>query len=136
DLDPDGLASIDFERWRDPELILLKASDPAAKITPAPDETIDGKPHAVVKVGSPFPSLDVSLYIDRKTKLVSRITFTDIAPSGRRTNETDDFADYRDVGGVKVSFKRTTTTEGRVTVLEYSKIELDAKVDPGVFKKP
>ena len=136
DMDGDNFAAIDFERWRDPDLILLKAVDPAAKLAPAPDETIDGKPHAVVKVSSPFPSLDVSLYIDKKTKLVTRMSFTDIGPNGQRSSETDDFSEYRDVGGVKVAFKRNSTTEGRVTTLEYSKIELDAKIDPAIYKKP
>src|SRR5690348_8941177 len=51
-----------FERWREADLILLKASDSAAKLTPAADETIDGKPQAVVRLGAPMPGVDVTIY--------------------------------------------------------------------------
>jgi zinc protease len=45
-----GLATADFERWREPELILLKAADPAAKLTPLADENVNDKPCSVVKL--------------------------------------------------------------------------------------
>src|SRR5690606_2537060 len=61
-----------FEAWREPELLLLKALEPDTKIAPARDETIGGAPHAVVKVTSPY-DVDVTLFINKKTKLVSRI---------------------------------------------------------------
>jgi len=136
DLDDTNAKAIDLERWRDPDLILLKAADPAVKITPEADDTVDGKPNAVMKLGSPFGSLDVSLYIDKKTKLVTRMSFVDLGPKGERSDEIDDYTDYRDVSGIKIAFKRTSTTEGRVTTLELSKVEVDPKVDPAIFKKP
>jgi zinc protease len=126
-----GLASANFERWREPELILLKAADPAAKLSPAPDETIDGKAYAVVKLRSPFAEVDVTLYIDKKTKLVGRMSYSD----GGST-ETDEFADYRDVGGLKFAYKRTSTGAGRSTALELKAVEVDPKVDPTVFARP
>jgi zinc protease len=118
-----------FEAWREPELLLLKATDPAAKITPLPDDSIEGKPHAVVKLASPY-RLDVSLYIDKKTKLVSRITFSDGG------TQTEEFADYKDVGGIKVAHKRQSTAQGRITQLELAKVEWDPRIDPAVFAKP
>ena len=39
--------------------------------------------------------------------------------------ETDDFADYRDVSGIKVAYKRTSATSGRNTALTVDKVELD-----------
>jgi zinc protease len=126
-----NLASVDFERWREPELILIRAADPAAKLVPAPDETIDGKANAVVKLRSPFGEVDVTLYIDKKTKLVSRMSYSD----GGST-ETDDFADYRDVSGVKIAHKRNSTGAGRSTVLDVKSVEVDGKLDPALFAKP
>ena len=125
------MLAIDFERWREPELILLKATDPAAKLVPAPDDTIDGKPQSVVKLASPFPGLEVALYIDKKTKLVTRMTYSD-----NGANELDEFNDYRDDAGVKVAHKRKSTTAGRVTELQIDKFEVDPKIDAETFKKP
>jgi predicted Zn-dependent peptidase len=131
DFAPEDVEGARFEIWREPELILLKAADPAAKIAPAPDETIDGKPNAVVQVESPIQGLTVSIYIDRATKLVTRIRYVD---HGQPV--TDDFADYRDEGGIKIAHKRTSTSSGRVTSLDITKVELDPKVDPAIFAKP
>jgi predicted Zn-dependent peptidase len=131
DITGSGLASVDFERWREPELILLKAADPAAKLSPGPDETIDGKSYAVVRLRSPFADLDVSLYLDKQTKLVRRMSYSD----GGNT-ETDDFADYRAVSGVRFAHKRTSIGAGRSTALDVKTVEVDPKVDPAVFAKP
>ena len=131
DITGGDLAAAAFERWRDPELILLKAADPAARLTPAPDETIDGKAYAVVRLRSPFGDLDVSLYIDKKTKLVGRMSYTD----GGNV-ENDDFADYRDVGGFKIAYKRTTTSAERLTALQVKTVEIDPQIDPAIFARP
>jgi zinc protease len=131
DITGKDMIAIDFERWREPELILLKATEPNAKLTPGADDTIDGKPQSVVKLASPFAGLEVSLYIDKKTKLVSRMAYSDNGSS-----EVDEFGDYRDVGGVKVAHKRKSTTPGRTTELQIGKIEIDPKVDAELFKKP
>ena len=126
-----ALATIDFERWREPELILLKAIEPQAKLTPLADDTVDGKPCAVVKLRSPFTDVDVELYIDKKTKLITRMSFSD----GGNV-ESDDFSDYRDVGGLKIAYKRSTNGGGRSTQLELKAVDLDPKVDPTIFDKP
>ena len=119
-----------FEVWREPELILLKATDNNAKVAPGKDDTIDGKPHAAVRVTSPFGP-EVTIYIDKKSKLVGRITFED----GGIT-QTEEFSEYKDVGGIKVAHKRSSTGQGRATQLEISKVEWDPKVDNAIFKKP
>jgi zinc protease len=127
---PEEMAQLELERWREPELILLKALEPGAKVYLAPDEAIDGKPHAVVKLRTPFAGLEVAMYIDRKTKLVSKMTYTE-----GRTSQTDELGDYRTVGGVKIAYKRHSTG-GRETTIELKTVELDPKVDPKLFDKP
>jgi zinc protease len=118
-----------FEAWREPELLLLKATDKDAKLAPLPDESIDGKPHAVIKLTSPMGP-EVSLFVDKKTKLLSRIAFAD------QGNQVEDYSDYKDVGGIKVAHKRKSTTQGRVTQLDIQKVEWDPKIDPAIFAKP
>jgi len=131
DIPPTDLGAIEFEKWREPELILLKAADKTAKVRPLADETINGSPHAVIALASPYQDLDVKVYIDRKSKHVSRISYTD----GPVTN-TDDFADYKDVNGVQIAHKRVQAAAGRVTNLTITKIQLDPTIPPDAFKKP
>jgi hypothetical protein len=130
DLGAQDLVAIDFERWREPELILEKATDPQAKLAPAPDETIDGKPQDVLRLGTPI-GVDLMLYLDKKTHLLTRMTYTDGGQS-----QTDDFGDYRDVSGIKIAFKRKSSTHDRVTELELGKVDIDPKLDASEFAKP
>lgn len=125
---------IEFERWREPELILLKAADPASKLRPGADEVIDGAPQSVLKLKTPDDRVEVSLYIDKKTKLVTRMSYD--APG---SSETDDFADYRAVSGIKIAHKRKsrgTGQQARSTDLELKSVEIDPKVDAKAFAKP
>ncbi|MCX5747764.1 MAG: pitrilysin family protein [Proteobacteria bacterium] len=131
DIQKQDLGAIDFERWREPELILLKASAKDAKVTPLADEMIDGKANAVLLLASPYTGLDVKVYLDRKTKLVTRIGYTD----GPVTN-TDDFADYKTVGDLQIAHKRTQSAGGRITTLTVAKVELDPTVPDSAFAKP
>jgi zinc protease len=131
DITGPALATADFERWREPELILLKAAEPDAKLTPLPDETVDGKPCAVVKLRSPLPGVDVELYLDKKTKLISRMIYSDAG-----STETDEFSDYHDASGLKVAYKRTTNGGGRSTALDIKSVELDPRIEPTLFDKP
>jgi hypothetical protein len=126
-----GLATADFERWREPELILLKAADPVSKLTTAPDETVDGKAYSVVKLRAPFGQVDIALYIDKKTKLIGRMSYSDSGSA-----EIDDFADYRDVSGIKLAYKRSSGGAGRSTTLEVKSAEIDPQIDPKLFDKP
>jgi zinc protease len=130
DLAPGEIAQVDFERWREPELILLRALEPNAHLGLSADEVIDGKPHNVIKLGSPL-GIDISLYIDKKTKLVTRMLYSDSGISN-----TDDFGDYKDVSGIKIAHKRTSAAQGRTTTYSLTKVELDPKLEPDKFKKP
>jgi len=47
-----------------------------------------------------------------------------------------DYADYRDVAGIKMPFKLTTTwTDGR-SIIELRSVELNASIDAAKFAKP
>jgi len=142
DLKDNDMAAAQFEAWREVELILLKAAEPNAKLVPLPDDKIGEAEQLVVQLESPFEgakradgssagALAVRLFIDKRTKLITRMTYSD---SG--TTETDDFTNYKDIAGIKVAHKRTSSTAGRNTTLELTKVEFDSKIDPALFKKP
>ena len=130
DIGAADFASIDFERWRDPELILLRASEPNARLQPAADETIDGKPHHHLKLRSPN-GIDVSLFIDKQTKLITRMKYSEGA-----AEEVDRFSNFKDVNGIKVAHTRHSGGGGRETKLELKEVVIDPKVDAKLFEKP
>jgi hypothetical protein len=138
DITGNDIASIDFERWREPELILLKASDPAARISTAPDEnmtkhadpSLDGKPHSIVKLRSPL-GIDVLLYFDKRTKMLSRLSYSEAGMT-----EVDDFSSYKEVGGIKVAHKRNSAGGPRTTKLELKSIDFNPTFDPKLLNKP
>lgn len=125
------MASVDFERWREPELILLRAAAPTAQLSTGPDETIAGRPQSVVKLRAPYGNVDVSIYLDKVTKLITKMAYRE-----GTQDETDEFADYRDVDGIKVAYSRHSTGGGRETKLELKAVDLAAKWDAQAFDKP
>ncbi|HEY1586508.1 MAG TPA: hypothetical protein VGH63_12525, partial [Polyangia bacterium] len=131
DIPPAQMGAIDFERWRDADTLLLKATDPAAKITPLADDDIAGKPQTVIRLASPFVGVDVTLYFDKATKLMTRMTYDE----GGFTS-SDDFSDYKAVDGIQIAHKRPTHDRARDIELTVKKAELNVKIDPTSFAKP
>jgi len=131
DIPESELGAVEADRWRDPELILLRHKDKGTVVTPMPDQDLDGKPNAVIRVAKADSSLAVDIYLDKKTKLVSRMQYKD-----QGTTLIDEFDDYKDVKGIKVAFKRASRGGPRASTYEITKVEFDAKVDPTVFAKP
>jgi zinc protease len=131
DIPADELGSVEADRWRDPELILLRHLEKGAGITPMPDVEIDKKPYTVIRVTNPGGTLAVDLYLDKKTKLLARMSYKD-----QGVVLTDDFGDYKDIKGIKVAHKRASRGGSRTSVYEITKVEFDGKVDNAVFKKP
>jgi zinc protease len=127
--DPAQIQQAQFEVWREPELLLLKAAAQDAKLAPGADETLNGAPHATVRLTSPLGP-ELVLYIDKKTKLLSRVMFNEGG------SQVEEFSDYKEVGGIKIAHKRKSTGGGRTTELTVSKVEWDPKIDNAIFAKP
>lgn len=119
------------QRWHDPEFILTRHLDKGTRVTPLPDESVDGKPHAVVNLLSADGKSTATLFIDKKTKLVTRLAY----PEGGRVT-LDSFSDYKDVSGVKIAHRRVSKSGDESADLTIEKVELDPKVDPAVFQRP
>jgi hypothetical protein len=77
----------------------------------------------------------VRLYFDSKTGLLVRMVRYTNLPIGFITTEMD-YADYRDVSGIKIPFRITKTwVDGRSVTLLNS-VQINAPVDASKFVKP
>jgi zinc protease len=131
DIPQSELGAVEADRWRDPETVLLRHKEKGTQVTPLADQKLDGKDHAVVRITKADGSLSVDLYIDKKTKLVSRMEYKDQGAS-----LVDEFTDYKDVQGIKVAHKRASSGGARASSYEITKVEFDGTVDPAIFAKP
>jgi hypothetical protein len=99
-----------------------------------PSTTIDDKEVDVIQASSP-DNTPVKFYFDKKTSLLLRqVRYTDTA-LGLNPIEVD-YADYRDVSGVKMPFRLMTTwTDGRSTIV-LSELRANVAIDAAKFAKP
>jgi len=77
----------------------------------------------------------VTMYFDEETGLLSRLVRSTPSMVGRLPVQTD-YADYRDVGGVKLPFKWTTTWLDGRSNFELSEIQTNVAVDAARFNRP
>ena len=76
-----------------------------------------------------------TLYFDPKTSLLSRLVRYGPSPIGRMPTQID-YADYREVGGVRFPFEyKFTWLDGRYTA-KLSKIETNVAIDATKFGRP
>jgi photosynthetic reaction center cytochrome c subunit len=77
----------------------------------------------------------IKLYFEEASGLLVRLVRYSDSPVGRVPTQID-YEDYRDVSGIKIPFKWTSTwTDGR-TVFELSSVEVNARIDATSFAKP
>jgi len=85
--------------------------------------------------GGTARGLLVTLYFDTKTSLLSRMIIYTSSPIGRAPSQVD-FADYRDVGGIKFPFEQTFLwLDGRWTA-KITSVKTNVPIDPAKFGKP
>jgi outer membrane lipoprotein-sorting protein len=96
--------------------------------------TINDREAEVVQ-GSSGRAFPVKLYFDKESGLLLRQVRYTNSPVGLNPTQVD-YSDYRDVSGVKMPFRWTTTwTDGRATT-ELAEIKANAPVDAAQFGKP
>ena len=78
----------------------------------------------------------IKLYFEEESGLLVRVVrYSSESPVGRVPTQID-YEDYRDVSGIKMPFKWTSTwTDGR-TAFELSSVQLNARIDATRFAKP
>ena len=76
------------------------------------------------------------VWIDAETLLPAQSVQTVDSPETGPVEQTTAFSDYRDVDGVKVPYKLTSTSSVQSFVVTVTKIEHNVKIDPALFVKP
>ena len=85
--------------------------------------------------GGTARGLLVTLYFDSKTNLLGRMIIYTSSPIGRAPSQVD-FADYRDVGGIKFPFEYTFLwLDGRYTA-KITGVKTNVAIDAAKFGKP
>jgi hypothetical protein len=99
-----------------------------------PSVSIDDQPVEVIQ-NAARGATGVKLYFDSQSGLLVRqVRFVDTAVGVIPTQI--DYSDYRDVGGVKVPFKRVITwTDGRSTI-QLNQVQPNVRVEAARFTKP
>ncbi len=96
--------------------------------------TIDGRRMLVVQ-GTPDGRYPVNLYFDAATGLLTRqVRFAETAVGPSPTQV--DYADYRDVSGIKIPFRTTISWLDGRTIVELAEVQANAAVDSSKFVKP
>lgn len=96
--------------------------------------TIDGRRMQVVQ-GTADGRYPVNLYFDAVTNLLTRqVRFADTVVGLSPTQV--DYADYREVDGIKIPFRTTISWLDGRTIVEISEVQANAAVDALKFVKP
>jgi hypothetical protein len=85
--------------------------------------------------GSGPHGLMVTLYFDKKTNLLVRMVRYSLSPVGRIPTQVD-YADYRDVGGIKFPFSYTFSWLDGRDAYKLNDVKVNVPIDPAVFRKP
>lgn len=96
--------------------------------------TIKDRPAQVLQGTSPGGTL-ASLYFDRESGLLVRLVRFAPSKVGRLPTQID-YADYRDVAGVKLPFRWTVTWLSGVDTFELSEVRPNVPIDAAKFAKP
>lgn len=100
----------------------------------ATSATIDGHDMQMIQ-GTADGKYPVNLYFDGKTGLLARVVRYQESPVGLNPTQID-YADYRDVAGVRIPYRVIATwLDGRSTT-EFSDIQANVPIDPARFAHP
>jgi hypothetical protein len=102
-----------------------------------PDKTGAGYDDRTLTImeGTSAGGNNVKLYFDPMSGLLVRMVRYTKLPVGNITTEMD-YADYRDVSGIKIPFRVTKTWVDGRSVTEYESLQVNVPVDASKFAKP
>lgn len=113
-------------------LVQLKRKD--FKLESAPDETVDGKPAAGVKVTGP-DGKDFKLYFDKESGLPVRMVAKVAGFMGNEFTQETTFSDYKDVAGVRKAMRIVSKRDGQPFMTQQiTEFKLLDTVDPKTFE--
>jgi hypothetical protein len=102
-------------------------------VSALPSETINGRQMYVVS-GTPDGLREMRLYFDEQTGLLTRVLRYIEVPLGF-TPERIDYADYRDVDGVKIPFRRTHATPSGLSIIQIDTVQQNVAIDELRFNR-
>ena len=96
-----------------------------------------GEREAYVLTFDPASGSEVRQYIDAETYLPLKVVVRmDVPQLGGELEQTNEFSDYRDVDGVKLSFRLRSLSSAQNFTITITKVEHNITVDPALFSKP
>jgi hypothetical protein len=95
---------------------------------------INDRPAQIVQGTTPGRTLG-KLYFDRESGLLVRLVRFAGSRVGRLPTQID-YADYRDVSGIKMPFRWTVTWLSGVDTFELTDVQLNAPIDAAKFARP
>ncbi len=114
--------------WRDPNFILLYASQPKAKVRGLAPIADGGSKFDALEVISPDGEA-TKLLLDPKTHLISRILYS---MDGKEVRV--EMSDYKPEGGVAFPRKVSQSGEGQKMEISYDKVEVNKGLSPSLFQ--
>jgi photosynthetic reaction center cytochrome c subunit len=100
----------------------------------ATSATIDGRDVQMIQ-GTGDGRYPVNLYFDSKSGLLARVVRYTDSPVGLNPTQVD-YADYRDVGGVRMPHRVTVTWLDGKSTMELSEIQPNLSIDAAKFARP
>jgi outer membrane lipoprotein-sorting protein len=115
---------------------LLDYKDRGTSAQLAGKETVGGR-EAYVVLLDPATGSAVRNYIDAESYLpIKAVMKVDIPQLGQEVEQTTEFFDYKEVDGVKVPFRITTSSSIQSITITLTDVQHNVKVDDSLFVKP
>ncbi len=136
-LDADGLASEKRNTYLQVvPRILLPLLGEGFKLEPAIDQTIAGKPVAVLRATGPDKK-EFTLSFDKETGLLTKLEAEVVGFGGEEYTQETTFADYKEFAGVKLATKVISLRDGDPFVeQEYLEYKPAGTIEAGAFAEP
>lgn len=114
----------------------LNYKDQGISVRLADKETVGGK-EAYVLVFDPTNGSEIRNYIDAQTFIpIKSVMKVDIPQLGQEVEQTTEFFDYKEVDGVKLPFRITTSSSVQTLTITFTSVEHNGKIDDALFVKP
>jgi hypothetical protein len=96
-----------------------------------------GDRDAFLLVLEPASGSVVRQYIDAEThQVIKTVVKVEVPQLGREVEQTTEYADYREVDGLKIPFRLTATSSVQNYTIIVTKVEHNVSVDEKLFSKP
>jgi hypothetical protein len=113
----------------------LDYKDRGTRIIAAGKEKVGDRDAFILSV-TPATGPASRVWIDAESYLPLRTVVTLDTPETGPLEQTTEFADYRDVDGIKVPYRVKSTSTVQSYTIVVTKIEQNVKTDPALFTKP